>query len=428
MATCNRPAGRGAYRQQDAGSCPRIISSLNRYAPRLLMSASVIVCVVGNSANAFLGSVPALGAVYHPRMLRGPHEALPSPRLGLRLRGGGFRGKADSWASMVARGTHKDDDEKVDSGAEDMAESKDAEPSFAPVSKAPVNSPTARGKPSGKDSATSASGTEVQLAAGQCDGEPAEDTNTYYFNSYSHFGIHEEMLKDEVRTKAYRDALLKNSHLLKGKTVLDVGCGTGILSMFAAQAGAKHVYAVDNSDMADTARQIIEANGFSDRITVYKAQVEEVQLPVEHVDCIVSEWMGYCLLYEAMFDSIIFARDKWLRPGGMLLPDKAGVYLCGIEDAKYKEEKIHFWDRVYGFDMSCVKGAAMFEPLVDTVDPQQICTSEGKLWDVDLLTASKDDMKVAPQPSTLNPQPATLNPGPCHLLRTHPDQERAHCS
>ena len=201
------------------------------------------------------------------------------------------------------------------------------------------------------------------------------------------------MLKDEVRTKAYRDALLKNSHLLKGKTVLDVGCGTGILSMFAAQAGAKHVYAVDNSDMADTARQIIEANGFSDRITVYKAQVEEVQLPVEHVDCIVSEWMGYCLLYEAMFDSIIFARDKWLRPGGMLLPDKAGVYLCGIEDAKYKEEKIHFWDRVYGFDMSCVKGAAMFEPLVDTVDPQQICTSTSTLWEVDLLTVTQAEMR-----------------------------------
>ena len=77
----------------------------------------------------------------------------------------------------------------------------------------------------------------------------------------------------------------------------------------------------------------------------------------------------------------------------MLLPDKAGVYLCGIEDAKYKEEKIHFWDRVYGFDMSCVKGAAMFEPLVDTVDPQQICTSTSTLWEVDLLTVTQAEMR-----------------------------------
>ena len=63
----------------------------------------------------------------------------------------------------------------------------------------------------------------------------------YYFDSYAQLSIHEEMIKDSVRTKAYRDAMLKNKHLFKDKIVLDVGCGTGILSMFASQAGAKHV-------------------------------------------------------------------------------------------------------------------------------------------------------------------------------------------
>ena len=71
----------------------------------------------------------------------------------------------------------------------------------------------------------------------------------YYFESYSHFGIHEEMLKDEVRTMAYMRSIVKNKHLFKDKIVLDVGAGTGVLSMFAAQAGAKHVYAVDNANI-----------------------------------------------------------------------------------------------------------------------------------------------------------------------------------
>ena len=73
------------------------------------------------------------------------------------------------------------------------------------------------------------------------EGEDKETESDYYFDSYAQISIHEEMLKDKIRTNAYRDAILKNKHLFKNKVVLDVGCGTGILSMFAAQAGAKHV-------------------------------------------------------------------------------------------------------------------------------------------------------------------------------------------
>ncbi|GFQ90233.1 protein arginine N-methyltransferase 1-B [Trichonephila clavata] len=71
---------------------------------------------------------------------------------------------------------------------------------------------------------------------------PEEMTSKdYYFDSYAHFGIHEEMLKDEVRTLTYRNAMYHNKHLFRGKTVLDIGCGTGILCMFAAKAGASKV-------------------------------------------------------------------------------------------------------------------------------------------------------------------------------------------
>lgn len=90
---------------------------------------------------------------------------------------------------------------------------------------------------------------------GKDDGEGEDENHVhrtskdYYFDSYSHHGIHEEMLKDEVRTRTYQMAILNNSHLFRNKVVLDVGCGTAILSMFAVQAGAAVVYAVDCSSI-----------------------------------------------------------------------------------------------------------------------------------------------------------------------------------
>ena len=173
----------------------------------------------------------------------------------------------------------------------------------------------------------------------------------YYFDSYSHFGIHEEMLKDDVRTKSYMHAIELNKHLFKDKVVLDVGCGTGILSMFAARAGAKKVYAVECSAIVEQCRQIVTDNGFADTIEVIRGKMEDIVLPVEQVDIIISEWMGYFLLYESMLDTVLYARDKYLRPGGLLLPDKAVLYICAIEDGEYRSEKIDFWGSVYGFNM-----------------------------------------------------------------------------
>ena len=171
--------------------------------------------------------------------------------------------------------------------------------------------------------------------------EKSATSADYYFDSYSHFGIREEMLKDDVRTKSYMHAIERNSHLFKDKVVLDVGCGTGILSMFAARAGAKKVYAVECSNIVEQCRLIVADNGFADTIEVIRGKMEEITLPVDYVDIIISEWMGYFLLYESMLDTVLFARDKFLRPEtGIMLPDKAVLYMCAIEDGEYKADKV----------------------------------------------------------------------------------------
>uniref|UniRef100_A0A915CV98 type I protein arginine methyltransferase n=1 Tax=Ditylenchus dipsaci TaxID=166011 RepID=A0A915CV98_9BILA len=221
------------------------------------------------------------------------------------------------------------------------------------------------------------------------------DQQRLLFDSYAHFGIHEEMLKDEVRTKSYQNAIYHNRHLFKDKVVMDVGSGTGILSMFAAKAGAKKVYAMEFSNMALQSIEIIKENKLDHIIEVIHGKVEDVaQLPggFEKVDVIISEWMGYCLLYESMLNTVIFARDKWLAEDGVLFPDNAKLYICAIEDRQYKDDKINWWDNVYGFNMSSIRRVAITEPLVDVVDANQVVTNNTLIKDVDLYTVTVADL------------------------------------
>ncbi|KAI1096180.1 protein arginine N-methyltransferase 1 [Rostrohypoxylon terebratum] len=214
----------------------------------------------------------------------------------------------------------------------------------------------------------------------------------HYFNSYNHHGIHEEMLKDEVRTRSYMNAIQQNKHLFKDKVVLDVGCGTAILSMFAVKAGAKHVIGVDMSTIIFKAKQIVKVNGMEDKITLIQGKMEDIELPFPKVDIIISEWMGYFLLYESMLDTVLYARDKYLAPDGLIFPDKATIFICGIEDGEYKDEKIGFWDNVYGFDYSPLKETALAEPLVDTVETKAAVTDPVPVLTLDLYTCTTADL------------------------------------
>jgi hypothetical protein len=88
------------------------------------------------------------------------------------------------------------------------------------------------------------------------------------------------------------------------------------------------------------AREIVKVNGMEDKITLIQGKMEEIEIPFPKVDIIISEWMGYFLLYESMLDTVLYARDKYLAKDGLIFPDKATIFVCGIEDGDYKDEKI----------------------------------------------------------------------------------------
>ncbi|KAI9827137.1 MAG: hypothetical protein M1819_007028 [Sarea resinae] len=222
--------------------------------------------------------------------------------------------------------------------------------------------------------------------------KPAQDDDSHYFTSYAYNDIHETMLKDTVRTDAYRDFIYENKDLFKDKVVLDVGCGTGILSMFCAKAGAKKVIAVDNSDIINKARENVFENGLLDVITCLRGKIEEVTLPVPQVDIIVSEWMGYCLLYEAMLDSVLWARDHYLSPAGLMVPSHLTLHLAPLSEPDYIASHISFWHNVYGFSMSSMQAHIHDDVLIRHLSPSALGGPSTIFAHLPLHSISVDDL------------------------------------
>ncbi|GFY92374.1 protein arginine methyltransferase 3 [Actinidia rufa] len=225
-----------------------------------------------------------------------------------------------------------------------------------------------------------------------------KNVNKNYFGLYSSFGIHREMISDKIRTDAYRQAILNNPSLLSGAAVLDVGCGTGILSLFAAQAGASSVIAVEASDkMAVVATQVAKDNGL-----LFRGSLDE---GISQCTGVYESSPGY----GRRACSVLFARDRWLKPGGAILPDTATMFVAGFGRGG---TSIPFWENVYGFNMSCI-GKELVEdaarvPIVDVVDSCDIVTNTAILQSFDLLTMTPDEMdftsRIELEPQLDNPK------------------------
>ncbi|XP_056091807.1 histone-arginine methyltransferase CARM1 isoform X2 [Rhinichthys klamathensis goyatoka] len=208
----------------------------------------------------------------------------------------------------------------------------------------------------------------------------------------------QNMLQDYLRTATYQKAILLNEVDFKDKVVLDVGCGTGILSFFAVQAGAKRVYAVEASSVAKYAEILVKSNSLSDKITVLSGKIEEVSCP-EKVDVIISEPIGYMLLNERMLESFLHAK-YWLKPKGMMFPTQSDIHLAPFTDEQlYMEHhaRTNFWNQrgFYGVNLSGLHSSALDEffrqPIVDTFDVQILMARSVK-YTINFLEAKEEDL------------------------------------
>ncbi|UJR23442.1 hypothetical protein I4U23_026447 [Adineta vaga] len=233
-----------------------------------------------------------------------------------------------------------------------------------------------------------------------------------YFQSYDQFEIHELMLRDRPRVSAYYDAMMNNKHLFENKIVLDVGSGTGILSMFAAKAGAKLVYAVDACpNICQLAEELIQCNGLQDRVKVLNKRVEEIDKFEHKIDIIISEWMGFYLFHESMLESVIYARDHFLHISSssnddktpepiesiVMFPSHAYLYCAPFVDQHIRIESNTMWNDYFGLNMSSlvphIKNSDLRECVIETLEPSQLVHDAQLIQSIDLRTVRIDDLR-----------------------------------
>lgn len=157
--------------------------------------------------------------------------------------------------------------------------------------------------------------------------------------SYTQVTAHQHMVYDARRNSAYVAALEKL--ITPDSVVLDIGAGLGVLGLYAARLGAKKVYLVEPEPVIEVARQAAHDSGLAN-VECIRARVEEVKEDIQ-ADIIISVFTGNLLFGEDLLPSLFYARDRFLKPGGALLPDAARILVAPVAAQKVYDENIETW-------------------------------------------------------------------------------------
>ncbi len=185
--------------------------------------------------------------------------------------------------------------------------------------------------------------------------------------------VHIRMLNDRARTEGFLAAIRRV--VRPGDVVVDLGTGTGILAVAAARAGARHVYAIEHSDIGESAAALFAANGLAERITLVRGWSTEIHLP-ERGDVLISEVIGNEPLEEQILSVTADARKRLLKPGARLIPE--GLTIFGLpvtvprkklKQNTFEEAPLASWQSWYGVDFGALADSARGRPRCFSADP-----------------------------------------------------------
>ena len=168
---------------------------------------------------------------------------------------------------------------------------------------------------------------------------------------------HASMLRDRVRMAAYEEALWRS--VRPGCVVLDLGAGTGILSLLACRCGARRVYAVEPADIIQVAREIAAANGLTDRIVFHQEYSTKLSLP-EPADVIIADLRGVLPLFQHNLPALADARRRHLLAGGVLIPRRDVLWAAVVECPEVYRRHVTVWnENAGGFNFDAARRLAV---------------------------------------------------------------------
>ena len=189
---------------------------------------------------------------------------------------------------------------------------------------------------------------------------------------------HARMLHDEHRTGDFLAALV--AVVRPGDVVLDIGTGSGVLAVGAARAGARRVYAVEASDIADVSEQVFAANGVTDRVTLVRGWSRQIELP-EPADLLVAEIIGNAPLEEEILETMLDARRRLLKPDARLIPHCLTLLArpLRLPDSDARQRAIgrvgvQRWRHLYGMEFQPLLDAAAQSPVNMPTEAEMVAT------------------------------------------------------
>lgn len=202
----------------------------------------------------------------------------------------------------------------------------------------------------------------------------------------------EERLWDIERNQTFKYAIMSNPHLFAGKTVLTLRSGLGLHAIWAAQAGAKRVICVDDSQAMDETKRIVEKMGLDSVIDCLKVKIDGLLLKEKSIDIIIGEWFGFFGMNQGYIYDFIEVRDKFLAKNGFIFPNLLEMHAAGFSDKENIGKKFQFWDNVYSFSMPSMKEICHGEAIFEKVEASQLVTKFDRFQTIDLNTATADDL------------------------------------